>query len=262
VTLTAPVPRRRRGRWTGWIVALVIVAVLVVVALVVGERIARETATKQIHDGLATAFALPADAPMDIDLGPGLLLAQLAGGSIDEATITIDDVPLDELSGTVTIRATGFPLAADAPVQTLRATATVDEKDVQKLRSYISGIDLDSIALGDGVVEVGAAVKVLAFSLPVTADVEPSVDAGSLVFTPVTVSVNGVSLPLDALLDGPFASIAESIVPAQSFCVAEYLPAEIGLSAVRVTPEALELDFVGDGALVGAADFADPGSCP
>jgi hypothetical protein len=261
VTPTAVVPRRRR-RWIGWVVALVVVAVLVIVALVVGERIARETATKQIHDGLATAFALPADAPMDIDLGPGLLLGQLAGGSIDEATITIDDVPLDELSGTVTIHATGFPLAADAPVETLRATATVDESDVQKLRSYISGIDLDSITLGDGVVEVGTSVQVLAFSVPVTADVEPSADAGSLVFTPVAVAVGGATLSLDALRDGPFASIADSIVPAQAFCVAEYLPAQIELSNVRVTPEALELDFVGDGAIVGAADFADPGSCP
>jgi hypothetical protein len=111
------------------------------------------------------------------------------------------------------------------------------------------------------VVRVATELSVLGFALPVTADVEPSVDAGSLVFTPVEVTVNGAAFSLDSLRDGPFASFADSVLPAQSFCVAELVPAEITLTGVEVSPDALVLAFDGDGAVVGASDFADPGAC-
>jgi hypothetical protein len=248
--LPAVAPRRRR-RWIGWLTALAVVAVLLIVAYVVAERVARERVADTLRDELRSALALPASHPVSIDLGAGSMLAQLARGSIDAAEADLDDVPLGELTGDVHVSATGLPLKENQPVTTLRAGVTVDEENVQKLRDYIADLELDSIALGDGVVDVETKFALFGLTVPVKATVVPSVDGGAVLFTPESVEVNGVTLPLEAVLDSRFGGVAESLVPTQSFCVAELLPEAMRLTGVDVTPRAFTLDVTGDGAVLG-----------
>ena len=253
-------PRTRR-RWVGWVIAAVVLVVVLVVGVFVAEGVARNVATERIHDELVTALSLEADHPMDIDLGGGLLIAQALGGTVDEVNIAIDDVPLGELSGDVKLAATGIPIDTEKPVEAVDATITVDAANVQKLVDSVDGIELDSVTLGDGVIEVAATLEALVFSIPVSATIAPSVDAGNLVLAPEAISINGTSTSIDELRDGPLGSVAGGLFAQQSICVAQYLPAVVTLEGVDVTSENVVLTFSGDGVVLGATDLTADGTC-
>jgi hypothetical protein len=246
-------PPRRRRRRAGWLVVAVVLVVVIVAGVIVAEVATRAYARDYIRDQLATAFALPADHPMDVELGGGSFVLQVLSGTLDAVDVDIDDVPLGEVSGALALSGTGIPLDGETAVGALTATATVDAAEVQKLRSYISGIDLESITLGEGVVDVATTVDAGFLSLPVTAGIEPSVADGELVFTPRTVSVSGAEISLDDLADGPLRSLARSLVPAQSFCVAEFVPRSIVLTGVDADPRRLQLSFTGESVVLGPA---------
>jgi hypothetical protein len=255
-----PEPKVRR-RWIGWLIALGVVVVLLVVGFFVGENVARGYASDRIHDELVTAFDLEADHPMDIDLGGGSLLLQAASGTVDAVDIAIDAVPLGDLTGDITLAATGIPLDTTLPVDTLAATATVDQQNVQMLRDYLSGVELDSITLGDGVIDVATTVDAVFVTLPVSAEIEPSAQDGDIVFTPKSVTLNGAVVSIDEILAGPLASVASKFLGAQSFCVAEYLPAAITLDDVTVTSDDLVLSFTGDNVALGGSGLSTKGTC-
>lgn len=260
--LEQPVERpKKRRRLVGWLIAAGALVVLLVVGYVVAESAARAYATDRIHDELVTAFDLDADHTTRIDLGAGSLLLQAATGRIDGVDVAIDDVPLGDVSGDLTLAATGVPLDTTKPAETVAATATLDEADVAKLRDYLSGIDLDSITLGDGVIDVAATVKALFLSVPVSAAIAPSVADGDLVFTPESVTVNGAVLSIAELRSGPFASVASGLLGSRSFCVAQYLPAAITLDDVTVTDDELVLALSGQNVALGGSGLSAKGSC-
>ncbi|GAB3606912.1 hypothetical protein GCM10027413_23210 [Conyzicola nivalis] len=256
-----PAAPKVRRRWIGWAIAGGVLLVLIVVGLFVGEAAARAYATERIHDELVTAFELDADHPTDIDLGGGSLLLQAASGTVDGVDVAIDDVPLGDLTGDITLAATGVPIDTTQPAETIAATATLDEDDVASLRDYLSGIQLDSITLGDGVIDVSATVRALFLTVPVSAAIEPTAQDGQLVFSPESVTVNGSVVSVDQLLAGPLANVASGFLGAQTFCVAQYLPAAITLDGVSVSTDELELSFSGENVALGGADLSTKGTC-
>jgi hypothetical protein len=253
-------PKKRR-RWIGWAIAAGVLVVVLVVGAFVAESVARGVATDRIHDELVTGLSLEADHPMDIDLGGGSLIVQALGGTVDSVDIAIDDVPLGDIVGDVVLAATGIPIDMDQPVATVDATVTVDAANVQKLAGSVEGIALDSVTLGDGVIEVAATLEALVFSIPVSATVAPSAEAGQLVLAPQSISINGTATSVDELRDGPLGSLAGGLFGQRSICVAQYLPAILTLEGVDVTETAVVLDFSGDGAVLGADDLAAKGTC-
>ena len=253
-------PRRRRGLLIA-LIALGVLLVLLVVGYFVAEGAARGYASERIHDELVTAFELEADHPMDIDLGGGSLLLQAASGKVDRVDVAIDDVPLGELTGDVTLAATGIPLDTEQPADTIAATATIDEANVAKLRDFLSGVELDAITLGDGVIDVSTTVNALFLTVPVSASIVPTAENGQLVFTPQSVTVNGAVVPIDELSSGPLAGVASKFLGAQSLCVAQYLPAAVTLDDVKVTSDELRLRFTGDNVALGGAGLSTKGTC-
>jgi hypothetical protein len=249
-----PAAPKVRRRWIGWAIAGGVLVVLLVVGFFVGEAAARAYATDRIHDELVGAFELEADHPTQIDLGAGSLLLQAASGSVDRVDVAIDDVPLGDLTGDITLAATGVPLDTAQPAETVAATATIDEANVV-------GLQLDSITLGDGVIDVSATVKALFLSVPVSAAIEPTVRDGQLVFTPQSVTVNGAAVSVDELLAGPLANVASGFLGAQTFCVAQYLPSAITLQEVDVSDDELELAFAGEDVALGGAELSTKGTC-
>lgn len=258
-----PVPEtpKKRRRGVGWAVAGGVLVVVLVVGAFVAEGAARSYATTRIHDELVTALSLDADHPIAIDLGGGSLIAQAIGGTIDAVDIAVDGVPLGDVEGDVTLSATGIPLDMDEPVGTVDAVVRVDAANVEKLATSVSGVELDSVELGDGFIDVAATITALVFSIPVSATVAPSAQDGTLVFTPESFTINGTSTTIDELRDGPLGALAGGLLGQQSICVAQYLPAIVTLEGVDVTPAAVALSFSGDGAVLGSADLAAKGTC-
>jgi len=259
--LDTPVEPKKSRRRIGWLIALGVLVVVLVVGYFVAENVARGYATDRIHDEIATAFDLDADHPMNIDLGGGSLLLQAATGTVDGVDVAIDDVALGDITGDITLAARGIPLDTSKPAKMISASATVDEANVAKLRDYLSGVELDSITLGDGVIDVGTTIDAVFLTVPVSASIAPSVADGELVFTPQSVTVNGAVVAIDDPLSGPLASVASGFLGAQSFCVAQYLPAAITLDDVTVTSDDLVLDFVGQNVALGGSGLSAKGTC-
>ena len=253
-------PKKRR-RMLGWGIALVVLVVLLVVGYFVAEGAVRNYADGLVRDQLVTAFDLDADHPMQIDFGPGSMLLQAASGAIDRVDVGVDDVSLGDLSVDLDLSAAGIPLDETQTTDTIAATATVDEANVAKLRDYLSGIQLDSISLGDGVIDVSTTVKALFLSVPVSASIAPSAADGDIVFTPKSVTVSGAEVSIDDLLSGPLGSVASGFLGAQSFCVAQYLPAAMTLDDVAVTGGNLVLGLTGENVALGGSGLSDKGTC-
>src|SRR4051812_11901637 len=107
-----PAPRRRRRAWP-WIVALVVVAGLAVAAWFAGEWIARDVVTKTIREQVIPQLSLPADQQIDVVV-TGAVLPQLIVGTLDDVTISSEDVVLDAFAGDVTVHAQDIAIRGDA----------------------------------------------------------------------------------------------------------------------------------------------------
>jgi len=111
-TYAEPAPKKRRRAWP-WVVALIVVAGLAVAAWFAGEWIARDVVTKTIREQVITQLSLPEDQPIDIVV-QGAVLPQLIRGTLDDVTISSDDVELDAFAGDVTVHAQDIAIRGDA----------------------------------------------------------------------------------------------------------------------------------------------------
>ena len=251
--------RTSRRRLVVVLIAVVVLVAVIVIGWFVAERIVRDNATTIIRDELTTSLGLDAGHPMDIDLGAAAVLPQVIGGSFDTLDVRVDDVPIDDIVASVRFSARDVPVDSSEPLSSVTATATVDESEIGKLGGSLSGVDLDSIALSDGTVVATTVLSAFGFEVPVSAALEPSVSGGAIEFAPVSFTVNDATLSLAQVRAGRFGSLVESLLPQQSFCVAEYLPESIVLESAEVRGDQLVLGFAGDDVVLD--DLDTPGSC-
>lgn len=254
-------PPRKKRRLRGWLIALLVIAVLIVVAWIVGDNLARDYAKSYIRTQIITTFDLPADQAMDIEIGPGSLIAQAIRGSIDSVDVDLADVPLGDIQGDVTLALTGIPLTATEPVDTLRVKLAVDEANVQNLSSYLSDEDNITIGLEPDQIMIGTTFSLLGTPFPVSVGLVPSAVDGGVSFDPTEFSVNDTTVSLSDLKDGPLGGLAGGLLDSQTYCIAEYLPAAIVLTDVSVTDDDLVLSASGDGVALGGPDMSTLGTC-
>jgi len=257
VPTTPPTKRRLRG----WLIALAVIVIVVVVAWIVGDNLARDYAKSYIRTQIISTFDLPADQPMDIEIGPGSLIAQAIGGSIDSVDVDLTDVPLGDVEGDVTLALTGIPLSETEPVDTLRVKLSVDEANVQNLSTYLSDEDNITIGLEPDEIVIGTTFTLLGAAFPVSVGLVPSAVDGGIAFEPTVISVNDATVSLSDLADGPLGDLAGGLLDSQAYCIAEYLPTAIALTDVSVTGEALVLSASADGVALGGPEMTTFGTC-
>lgn len=258
VLQSAP-PRRPRRAWP-WIVALLVVVALAVGAWFAGESIARGIVERTIREQAITQLSLPADQHIDVDL-PGPVLPQLIGGRLDTLTLSGRDVRFDQLSGDVVVHATGIPIRGDAPVQTASATVTLDETQVRALLGTVPDFPVDTVTLAAPNIDASIQLQLFGLAVPVGVGLTPSAAAGQLVLTPDTLRVAGAEVPAETLVD-QFGALARTVVRDWEVCIAQYLPAGLTLTAVRVDGADVVADFDIAGAMVTDPALREPGTCP
>ncbi len=251
-------PKRRRAVWP-WIIAGVAVVVLAVVAWVAGEQIARNLVESTIREKVVTQLSLPADQQIDIDI-PGQILPQLIGGELDEITLASDDVAFGDLSGDVSVHATGVPVRGDGPVQAAMATIVLDEAELTALLGTIEGFPADTVALDAPAIEISMDLQLFALTVPVGVTLVPGAAGGDLVLTPSTLRVAGAEITAEALAR-QFGAIAGTVVRDWQVCLADQLPAGVELSTVEVTRASVVAEFAIDGDIVTDETLRRPGSC-
>lgn len=253
-----PEPKPRRAMWP-WLVAGAAVIVLAVVAWVAGEQIARNILVNTVREQVVTQLSLPADQQIDVHV-PGQVLPQLIGGEIDEITIASDDVVFGELSGDVSVHATGVPVRGDRPMDAATATITLDETQLTALLATIDGFPADTATLDAPAIEISIDLQLFALTVPVGVTLVPSAAGGDLVLTPSTLRVAGAEITAEALAR-QFGAIAGTVVRDWQVCIADQLPAGVLLSDVEVKRDTVVAEFEIDGAIVSDEALREPGSC-
>ncbi|WP_322409512.1 LmeA family phospholipid-binding protein [Microbacterium invictum] len=256
---TAPPARRRRRVWP-WLLAVLVVAGLAVVAWFVGEAVARDLVIRTVREQVITTLALPADQRIDVEVD-GAVLPQLIRGSLDDLTISSDDVTIGQLTGDVSVNVQGVPIRGDADLAAGSGSVTLDAAQLQSLLGSLEGFPEGAeVALDAPDVHLSTSFPVFGVEVPVTVAVVPSAVEGDLALTPSAVSVAGAELTADGVRD-QFGGLADGVLQTWTVCIAGDVPAGITLTDLVVDGDRLTGSFEVDPAIVRDVALQENGTC-
>jgi hypothetical protein len=262
VVVVEPAAPKKKRRF-GWIIALVVVVIVLVIAFFVADALAKQFATAYVKERIVEVLKLEPGTPVDVDLGSGSILLQAASGAISEVNVHVDELSFGDITGEATLVATSVPLDSSKPVDDLGIVVTVTEDNVQKLRSFISGIDLKSIELDNELIRVTTEFNIFVATIPVSVDLAPSAKDGGISFDPVTIFIGDEPISVADLRASPeFQALAGDLLKSQDFCVAGYLPEALSIDDVDVVGSALRVSITGDGTSLSDPALSELGSCP
>lgn len=251
---TVTVPRRRRR---GWVVVIVVVAVLAAL-VVAAEFAARAIVPQVVRSQLIENLGLPADQAIDVEI-PGLVLPQLAVGSIAQMSVSADDVDVEGISGDVRVD------IEDAPVRggdwsSARAVVVLDEDQVRTILSRVDGFPVDAFRLAPPEVALDTELNLFGAAIPLGVRLSAAPEDGDLVLSPTTFRLGDVDVSADALREqvGPLVG---SFAQSWPVCLAQYLPRALTLTGVAVEERGVVATFDIDSAILRDETAQQPGSC-
>lgn len=247
-------PAARGRRW--WWIAVAVVAGLAV-ASVGAEAIARAVVVQTIRDQAASGFGVPPEQ-VDADV-PGVILRQLAAGSLNDVRVDVDDVSVGG--------AASVPVSIDlrhvdpwnGTFGNGSATIRLAEDQVRALLADAPGADAATVSLEDPYVTVAVSIPA-AGGIPVVASFSPTVSSGDLVLAPARLSVAGADIGLDALRER-FGVAADVAMTGWRICLQAAMPAGLTLGSVAVDDDELVATFGVDPAILTDPDSRRPGAC-
>lgn len=258
----APRSLGRVGRIIAWIVILGLLGGVVAFVLDTSDRWARDVATDAVRSAVVTALELDSARDVDIELGEGLLVFQAISGSVDEVTVTVPDFLFEGGSATLVLVVTGVPLDPSSPVESMRATVSFDAAQTNELRTRLSAVEVASATLVAGGVEVAAAIDAAGTLVPLQVRLAPVLaEGGVVVFTPDTVTLDGVAQPAAEFLAGPYGPFAAPVLTPRNLCVAELLPSALTVDGVEVTDSRLVFTARAADVSLRGGGFTTKGSC-
>lgn len=259
IVVLEPSPRPKRR---GLIAALVIVGIVVVLAVVavIAESLARQQASALIADQVRSALQLEPDHPVEVTIEGVSVLWQAASGRLDRVTADAEDVAFGELVGDLTLIAEGAPLDVSQPTDSVQAVYSVAEADVAALAGFLAGTVVTDVQLDEREIRFQTAFAFFGVEFSVGLGVTPSVQDGQLAFTPSSVVLGEDRLDA-AELQQQFGGLVEPLLTSQLFCVAQYLPQALDLTAVQVGDAQLVVVFEGAEVALGGPEFSTRGTC-
>ena len=207
----------------------VVVAVLLAL-VVVGDRVAASAAERTIADRVAADLQGATGVTTTIHGVP--VLTQVAKGSLDQVTVTADQVPASGLTlDDLTVELYGVSTTSPRTADRVDATASVSTEQLQAKLGSDWTVKVD----GDALVASTQALGLL----PVDARVVPTVRGGKLALDLDTVKVVGVEVQGDSVP----SAVHERIDALVSSVGA--LPLGLTLTGVDVTPAGVTLQASG-----------------
>jgi hypothetical protein len=240
-------------------VALLVVVGLAVAAWFAGEWLARDLVVKTVREQVITQLSLPADQEVDVTV-EGAVLPQLIRGSLDDITVSSDDVKLGAFVGDVTVRAQDVVIRGDATAGVASATVVLDPPQLRTLLSTVESFPADSVDVAEPNVTIATELNLFGVGLPIGVALTPTAVDGDIVLTPESLQLAGNDISADALRD-QFGGLADTVLRDWTICIAEYLPAGVQLSSVVVAGDRVIADLDIDGAIAGDATLQELGTC-
>lgn len=253
------VPRRRRRPALAIALLFLLFGLLTAVAVLVDNGL-RAAAEERVGTEIRAALSLPADAPLDIEIGGLSMILQLLTGSIEEVTIESSSVTLGGLTGPARLAASGVPVDLSAPAESVELAFGATEQSLTEISANLSGLPITSVAIEGEQIAVSAQFEALFVSLPLAVGLSPAAVDGQIAFTPTSIRLGEAEFDADDLRSR-FGAIAERALQTQNVCVAQYLPAALALESVRLADPRMVLTFTGTDVALDEASLSVLGSC-
>jgi len=241
---------------------LVIVLGLVVTVGVVADFGARSVAENLVRDRIVQTLALPAGSEPVVDLGSGSLLGQALTGRINSVSVSATGAQLGAFTSAVTLVATGVPLDFSQPLTSLRVKMAVAEGDLQPFATMLGDATIESLTLSGSNIVITSSTSLFGTVVPVVVSLAPSALDGQLILTPLAFNVRGVDLSLDAAAQWPYSSIIGPLLKPRPFCLAQYLPQAVSLTAATISDGSLRLEFSANDVIIAEGGLSALGTCP
>lgn len=249
-----PPARARRWRWW-WVVVAVITGLAL--ASVAAEAIARAVVVQTVRSQAAAGFGVPVEQ-VEADV-PGVVLRQLAAGSLNDVRVGVDGV---SMGGAVGVSVSIDLRHVDPWDRTFgngSATVRLTEDQMRVLLADAPGADAATVSLEDPYLTVAIPIPI-AGGVPVRAAFSPTVSAGELVLAPARLQVAGADIGLDVLRER-FGIAADAVMTGWRLCLRAALPAGLTLGSVAVDGDELVATFGIDPAILTDPDSRRPGTC-
>ncbi|GAA1221074.1 LmeA family phospholipid-binding protein [Rhodoglobus aureus] len=254
--------KRRRGR-KGWWIAGGIIAVILIVGVILVETAGRAAAETFVRDEIATSLGIDSTDGVAVDLGSGSLVLQAITGGIDVVTVDLDRVEVNGLEASAHIVATEVPLLPSAPLETFSMEVSIPNKEINKIASTLSGLELDSIELQDSAIRVSTIFQLLFIRIPVALDLVPIAAGDSIAFEPQSVLLGDQQISVADLRENALVSgLAGNLLSSQKFCVASSMPAALTIDSVAVEGSDLVIQLSADNIALGGDQWQQYGVCP
>jgi hypothetical protein len=254
-----PAPTRKRRRAWPWIIVIIVVAGLAVAAWFAGEWIAQGIVTKTIRDQVVTQLSLPADQDVDVVV-EGAVLPQLIRGSLDDVTVSSEDVALQSFVGDVTVHAQDIAIRGEAAARAATATVVLDLEQLRTLLSTIQDFPTDSLGLAEPDVTMSTELSLFGATLPIGIALTPTAVDGDIVLTPASLQLAGGEITAEELSDR-FGRVTDAVLRDYTVCIAQYIPAGVELSSIAVTGDQVIAQLDVDGAIVSDPALQETGVC-
>jgi hypothetical protein len=222
--MTDTAPRRRRLAWLWWLLGVV---VLIGVLLVVGDIAGRAYAEGRVADEIESRLPQGVEGQVDVTIGGGSFLAQLASGRIDQVDLDAPSLVANGVPFSAHVTATGVPTDLSKPIEHATGTFSLDQAAVDSVVSLPEGA---SLVLGDGTVSYDQTGEFLGFQIGYTVTGVVSAEGTSVRIEPTGAELTQGSNALD--VSGLVDRLAGSAV---TVCVAQYLPLGVSLDTLDVT---------------------------
>ena len=220
-------------RWRPVLVVTGVVVLLVAAAVAVSDLALRVTAEDRITGPLRDALGAGDSARVSISTDRPFLV-QVAGGRLDDVTVTADRLALDQGDVTdVRLDATGVTIRAPYTAATVTATATVPSATVRD-RIAEKGLDVDVTAAGSALRASGSVLGV-----PWGVSLTPRADEGRLAVDVAGADVAGVQVGADALPASVRDALTGLDVPVSG------LPDGLGITGAQVVDGGVQVTLTG-----------------
>jgi len=247
--------RTRRTRWP----RVLLIAVVVLAALAVAcELVARAVLPGIVRSVVVEQLDLPSDQQLEVQAS-GVLLPQLITGTLDELQLSSDEVTIGGVTGAAHVTATGVPLHGGA-LGSAAGTVSIDQTQFAALLAHSQMPDAE-IVLDAPNATLQGEISLFGRGIPVGLTVTPGAEDGDLLLTPVSATLGGNELDLQALAER-FGDIGERLAGPQRLCIADQLPAGITLTGLRVEGTSAVADISVDGRIAVDPALLENGTCP
>lgn len=250
-------PARKKRRWIGPVVFVVVLLLLITIAFLVTEKLVRDGAGAALRAPIKQAFGAQSD--VEVEFGGGSVILQAIGGSIDAVSVDADNVTLGESTGRIHLLAGGVPLSTEGTIRSLSADWFVDAAGVTALLA--STDSPTAVQLADERIVVTTETEVVGQTVQVVATVAPSAGDGHLTLVVETLTVDGEPVDIEAAKAGTYGQGVAALVATRSVCVADKLPTSLAIDSASVIGDQLVLGFTGTNVALAGGGLTTKGSC-